>query len=104
MPSLRAMASEVARMMKLCLPVTTYGPFCSTPPVGMMTVVLPAFSASRTSCHVNSSVNSDAFGSGFFGAGPRGRGGAADGDGIASAAARGRTQTRKWCGFMGRLG
>src|SRR4029450_786468 len=31
------------------------GPFCSVPPVGMMTVVLPPAMASRTSIHVRSS-------------------------------------------------
>src|SRR5688500_10751864 len=43
--------------MKLCLPSTMCGPFCSVPPVGKMIVVLPALIASRTSVHVSSSMN-----------------------------------------------
>jgi hypothetical protein len=42
LPSRCAICSEVCWMMKLCLPSVTWGPLCSVPPVGMMTVVLPA--------------------------------------------------------------
>ena len=34
-----------------------WGPFCSVPPVGMITVVVPEASASRTSGQVRSSRN-----------------------------------------------
>jgi hypothetical protein len=44
----RAMSGRTVRKTKLCLP-TTYGPFCSTPPVATMTVVVPLRMASRTS-------------------------------------------------------
>ena len=43
--------------MNLCLPSTMCGPFCSVPAVGMMTVVVPAAIASRTSVQVSSSRN-----------------------------------------------
>src|SRR6266511_535861 len=38
------------------LPRTMCGPFCSVPPVGRITVVLPALMASRTSTQVSSST------------------------------------------------
>ena len=56
-PSSRAMASQLARSTKLCLPVASQGPLGSTPPVGMMAVVLPSARASRTSIHVISSIH-----------------------------------------------
>ena len=55
-PSLRAIASVVARSTTLCLPATRYGPFCSMPPVATIAVSLPAFMASRTSIQVMSSM------------------------------------------------
>ena len=65
-PSWRAMASQLARSTKLCLPVASQGPLGSTPPVGMMAVVLPSWRASRTSIHVISSIQTVlAAGSGF---------------------------------------
>src|SRR6188474_585193 len=39
----------------LCLPSAMWGPFCSVPPVGTMTVVLPAAMRSRTSSQVSCS-------------------------------------------------
>src|SRR5712664_2801268 len=56
-PSLRAMALQLVFSTKLCLPSASHGPFGSIPPVEMMTVVLPAFTASRTSIHVMSSIH-----------------------------------------------
>ncbi len=56
-PSLRAIASVVARSTTLCLPATRYGPFCSMPPVATIAVFLPALMASRTSIQVMSSMN-----------------------------------------------
>ena len=62
-PSSRAIASQLARSTKLCLPVASQGPLGSTPPVGMMAVVMPSARASRTSIHVISSIQT------VFGAG-----------------------------------
>src|SRR3990172_4665466 len=55
-PSFRAIDSVIAWSTTLCLPVTRYGPFCSTPPEATRTVFLPAWMASRTSIHVRSSM------------------------------------------------
>ena len=41
----------------LCLPSAMCGPFCSVPPIGTMTVVLPAWISSRSSVQVSSSRN-----------------------------------------------
>ena len=49
------MASQLVFKTKLCLPSASHGPFGSMPPVEMITVVLPAFIASRTSIQVISS-------------------------------------------------
>ena len=66
LPILRAIASQFACSTSLCLPVTSHGPFGSMPPVEMITLVLPALIASRTSIHVISSSHTVlAAGSGF---------------------------------------
>ena len=57
LPMAFAISGITVASTKLCLPPARYGPFCSTPPVPMMTVVLPARTASRTSIHVSSSVH-----------------------------------------------
>ena len=61
------MASQFAFSTKLCLPSASHGPFGSIPPVEMMTVVLPAFIASRTSIHVISSSQTVSGGVSGFG-------------------------------------
>ena len=50
------MRSAVAATIKLCLPMTICGPFCSVPPVGTMTVRWPCASRSRTSVQVICSI------------------------------------------------
>jgi len=67
LPSLRAIASQFVRRTKLCLPSASHGPFGSMPPVGMMTVFLPALKASRTSIHVISSIQTVSGGDNGFG-------------------------------------
>ena len=49
LPSSRAIRSAVTLMMKLCFPITMCGPFCSVPPVAMMTDVVPFSIRSRIS-------------------------------------------------------
>ena len=41
-------------MMKLCLPSTMWGPFCSVPPVGTITERVPARTRAATSVQVSS--------------------------------------------------
>ena len=60
-PSFRATASIVARRMTLCFPITMYGPTCSTPPVGMITVRFPPAMRSRTSIQVSSSSQTESW-------------------------------------------
>src|SRR5262245_58861036 len=57
LPSARAIRLAAYSMTNLCSPSTMWGPFCSVPAVPMMTVVVPAFTMSRTSAHVRSSMN-----------------------------------------------
>src|SRR5437868_12289569 len=52
LPSLRAMAFDVARAISVCPPLTFCGPRCSVPPVYTIAVVFPALSASLTSGQV----------------------------------------------------
>ena len=60
LPSARAIFCESCLTLTLCLPSAIAGPFCSVPPIGMMIVVLPPATASRSSVHVRSSRNTDA--------------------------------------------
>src|SRR5689334_20567527 len=57
LPSPRAIRSASARTRALCLPSAMCGPFCSVPPIGTITVVIPASIAARNSVHVKSSRN-----------------------------------------------
>src|SRR6202045_3282189 len=57
LPSARAILSERERTRKLCFPKPIREPFCSVPPIGTMTVVLPARIWSRSSVQVSSSRN-----------------------------------------------
>src|SRR5438128_12013690 len=57
LPSARAIFSESAFTRTLCLPSAMCEPFCSVPPIGTMTVVLPARIWSRNSVQVSSSRN-----------------------------------------------
>src|SRR6202043_2347582 len=57
LPSARGILSERERTRKLCLPKAICEPFCSVPPIGTMTVVLPARIWSRNSVQVSSSRN-----------------------------------------------
>src|SRR5215217_863570 len=68
LPSFRAIASQFAFRTKLCLPSASHGPFGSIPPVETITVVLPALTASRTSIHVMSSIQTVSGGVSGFGA------------------------------------
>ncbi len=53
---------------KIVLPNTMCGPFCSVPPVGIMTVVFPASSAALTSVEVSLSRKTDSCAVAEFGA------------------------------------
>ncbi len=57
LPRATAIFSDSALTRTLCLPSTMCGPFCSVPPIGRMTVVLPAATWSRSSVQVRSSTN-----------------------------------------------
>src|SRR6185437_3194267 len=50
------MVWALAKARKLCLPIAMLGPFCSVPPDGRITVVLPAAMASRISNEVIRSI------------------------------------------------
>src|SRR5581483_10166863 len=54
-PSARAIASARTCTRTLCFPSARCGPFCSVPPVGTMTVVVPVRTSSRTSVQVSRS-------------------------------------------------
>src|SRR5688572_26553598 len=62
-------------MTNLCSPSTMWGPFCSVPAVPIITVVVPAWTMSRTSAQVKSSRNtvSGAVPPGPVGGSPSGR-------------------------------
>src|SRR5215470_4305981 len=57
LPRTRAIRSASTLTRALCLPSARCGPLCSVPPIGTMTVVLPAATAVRNSVHVSSSRN-----------------------------------------------
>src|SRR5262245_26808725 len=54
-PSRSAMRPASTRTRTLCLPSTRWAPFCSVPPIGTSTVVVPAAINSRNSGDVRSS-------------------------------------------------
>src|SRR5262245_2755795 len=55
LPKALAIFSERTCTRRLCLPNAMCGPFCSVPPIGTRSVVLPDLTRSRSSVHVNSS-------------------------------------------------
>src|SRR5215831_1237863 len=55
LPRARAILSDRKRTRKLCFPNAICGPFCSVPPIGTMSVVLPERTRSRNSVQVSSS-------------------------------------------------
>src|SRR5690348_2129388 len=60
LPSARAMRSLSPRTRTLCLPSAMCGPFCSVPPIGMMTVVAPAAMRAASSGEVSASRKTEA--------------------------------------------
>ena len=99
-PSLRAIASVVARSTTLCLPATRYGPFCSMPPVATIAVSLPAFKASRTSIQVMSSMKTVSRAGMGRGASGSGRTGSGTGAWVATNASASRTRIGRAIGGL----
>ena len=67
LPIFRAIAVAVPWSTSLCLFVVSQGPFSSTLPVGIRTLVLPALIASRTSSSVSCWIQTSSVGGSGFG-------------------------------------